>query len=101
MEYTIKEQMMITNFNNLYILALANEMGIENESEFEVMKKSITPFLEETVRDFKNAYFKDEEMDETFGTYTTGILTERFSTDKLCEIIDIITTMDKAKRGVL
>lgn len=99
MEYTTKEQMMITNFNNLYILALADEMGIEDESEFEIMTKSITPFLEETVRDFKNAYFRHEEMDETFGTYTTEILTERFSTDKLCEIVDIITTIDRMKRG--
>ena len=94
MEYTIREQMMITNFYDLYFFALADELGVEDVDEFKLMIDMNEPQLRSLVQDFKKKYFPDKEMDETFGTYTTMILTERFNTDKLCEIIDMLSIMN-------
>ena len=95
MEYTIREQMMITNFYDLYFFALADELEIEDVDEFTHMVEVNEPTLRKIVQDFKKERFPNEEMDESFGAYMTLLLTERFSTDKLCEIVDRLTIVNE------
>ena len=99
MEYTIREQMMITNFYDLYFFALADELEVEDVDEFAYMVEVNEPTLRKIVQDFKKEHFPNEEMDESFGEYMTLLLTERFSTDKLCEIIDTLSIINKMNRG--
>ena len=99
MEYTRKEQMMIANFCDLYLFALADELGVEDVDEFTYMVEVNEPTLRGIVQDFKKELFPNEEMDESFGAYMTLLLTERFSTDKLCEIIDTLSIINKMNRG--
>ena len=95
MEYTIREQMMITNFCDLYFFALADELGVEDVDEFTYMVEVNEPTLRKIVQDFKKELFPNEEMDESFGAYMTLLLTERFSTEKLCEIVDRLTIVNE------
>ena len=95
MEYTIKEQMMITNFYDLYFFALSDELEIEDVDEFTHMVEVNEPTLRKIVQDFKKERFPNEEMDESFGEYMTLLLTERFSTEKLCEVVDRLTIINE------
>ena len=95
MEYTIKEQMMITNFYDLYFFALSDELEIEDVDEFTHMVEVNEPQLRKIVQDFKEEHFPNEEMDESFGAYMTLLLTERFSTEKLCEVVDRLTIINE------
>ena len=95
MEYTIREQMMIANFYDLYFFALSDELEIEDVDEFTHMVEVNEPTLRKIVQDFKKERFPNEEMDESFGAYMTLLLTERFSTDKLCEIVDRLTIVNE------
>lgn len=95
MEYTRREQMMITNFYDLYFFALSDELGIDDVEEFEYMIEVNEPQLRKIVQEFKEEHFPNKEMDESFGTYMTLLLTERFSTEKLCEVVDRLTIINE------
>jgi hypothetical protein len=94
MEYTLREQGKIRRFYNLYFLAMADMLNLKTDEQFDIMIKMHTPLLDEIVREFKEEHFPNEEMDNTFGDYTTNLLLETFDEDRLVEIISELIEND-------
>lgn len=93
MEYTIKEQMMIKNFKDLYFLALADKMDIEDKEDFDLMIAVNEPRLDKIVKDFKMEHFPNKEMGKEFGSYTTSILAETFDVKRVAQIVQFLEMM--------